>query len=457
MRAVPSSDNSQLIYGLNDQPPWRALILLSFQQVVLMSSTLVLPSVLISDLGGGIGAASQMVAMSMLACGLGTMLQAWAWRGFGSGYLCPNFCGPNFFAASVSAAWLGGVPLMRGMTIAAGLAELLFARYFQRIKSFLPTEITGLVLFMVGVGLIPVAMSKSLGIDFAGDPVNAKTLGVAFSTLFIMVVMSLSGRRSLRLYGLLIGISIGYALTIASGLMPYSTWSQLAASSWVGMVRLDGFTDFAFRWELLPVFLIVSLCGSLKTFGNVALAQRVNDPDWHEPDMVSVQGGLFADGLTVTLSGLLGGLASDTSASNVALSQSSGATSRRIAYWAGGLFMLLAFSPKLTTFLALVPTPVIGAILIYITCLVMAAGLRMMLHQTLTPANGYVLGTALVVGLSLDMTPQLYLYVPDWLRPLFGSSLTLATITAIVLSQLLRLTTQQHRSSAQGHQPSDRR
>ena len=43
----------------------------------------------------------------------------------------------------------------------------------------------------------------------------------------------------------------------------------------------------------------------------------------------------------------------------------------------------------------------------------------------------------LCFGISLDMLPELYGNVPDWLGPLFGSSLTLATVVAVVLHQLL--------------------
>jgi hypothetical protein len=64
----------------------------------------------------------------MIACGIGTIVQAVRVRGFGSGFLCPNLCGPNFFVASMNAAWLGGLPLMRGMTIAVALNQLLRTR-----------------------------------------------------------------------------------------------------------------------------------------------------------------------------------------------------------------------------------------------------------------------------------------------------------------------------------------
>jgi xanthine/uracil permease len=34
--------------------------------------------------------------------------------------------------------------------------------------------------------------------------------------------------------------------------------------------------------------------------------------------------------------------------------------------------------------------------------------------------------------------PDLYAHVPTWMRPLFDSSLTLATVVAVSLNQLLR-------------------
>ena len=110
----------QLLYGLNDRPPPVNLFLLAFQHVCLMASALVLPAVLVAEIGGSRGEGQTIVALSMIACGLGTILQAMRLPGIGSGYFCPNVVGPNFFAASMSAAWIGGIPLMRGMTIFAG-------------------------------------------------------------------------------------------------------------------------------------------------------------------------------------------------------------------------------------------------------------------------------------------------------------------------------------------------
>ena len=427
---------ASLLYGLDDRPPPGVLFLLALQHNFLMASTLLLPVVLISELGGGPVEVRDVVGLTMIAAGVGTIIQAS--RRFGSGYLCPNLCGPNFFAASAEAAWLGGMPLMRGMTIAAGLLEALLAPVLRHVKFLFPTEVTGLVVFMVGVSLIPVGSSKFLGIDYAGDPIRPVVLGVAAATFFTMVLVNIRGGPRLKLYSVLIGLVAGYALSAATGLFGAAQWTQLRDAPWFALPFRSGMLDLRFEWSLLLPFAIVSVCGSLKSMGNLISAQKANDDDWREPDMALVSKGIFADSLSVVLSGLLGGMATDTSSSNVGLSQASGATSRAIGFLAGALFVLYGFSPKVTMLLSLMPQPVMGAIVAFVTCFMMLSGLQILLSNKPHPRTIFVVGVALFFGLSLDIMPQLYTSVPNWLRPVFQSSLTLSAVVAILLNQLLR-------------------
>ena len=428
-----------LIYGVGDVPPWQALGLLAVQHIFLMSSTLVLPIVLVSEIGGDFTQVQAVVALTMIACGIGTILQAMRWRGIGSGYLCPNLCGPNFFAASMAAAWLGGLPLMRGMTIVAGLVEMVFARLVHRLAFLFPTEITGLVVFMVGVSLVPVGASKFLHIDYTGEPIQVISFVVAAATLFVMVGLNVWGSGKLRLYGVLIGMTSGYALSAAAGLLPSGQFQQVVEAPWIGLPSLNGAFDIDFRWSLLPVFIIVSICGALKSFGNLVMCEKVNDDKWTKPDAKRIGDGLMADGIAVTVSGLFGGVASDTSSSNVSLSAASGATSKWIGVAAGVLFILLGFSPKLSALLSIMPAPVVGAIVVFVICFMMMSGLQIILSSQPDTRRIFVIGTALCFGLSLDMLPDLYAHLTPWLRPLFESSLTLSTVIAVVLNQLLRV------------------
>jgi NCS2 family nucleobase:cation symporter-2 len=428
-----------LIYAVGERPPWGALALLALQHIMLMSSTLVLAIVLVSEIGGSPGQVRAVVALTMIACGLGTIIQAVRIGWIGSGHLCPNLCGPNFFAVSMGAAWAGGLPLMRGMTIAAGVIELAFARLLPRLAFLFPPEITGLVVFMVALGLVPLGVSKFLHIEYSGEPIGHASLLVAAATLAVMVGTNIWGGRNLKLYGVLVGMAVGYLLAIPTGLLGGLQLHEVAAAPWIGLPHYEGFWDISFRWSMLPAFAIASLCGALKSFGNLVMCQKINDEDWREPDLGRVGGGLVADGLAVAASGLLGGVASDTSSSNVALSSASGATSRWIGFAAGGLFLALGFSPKLAALLSAMPTPVGAAILVFVVCFMILSGLQILLSGKPDTRRIFVVGISLSFGLSVDLLPELYADVGPMLRPLFDSSLTLTTVLAVVLNQLLRI------------------
>ena len=434
-----SSKPRDLIYGLDDRPPLAAVLLIGCQHIFLMSSTLVLPIVLITEIGGTFDEVRSVVALTMIACGIGTIVQAMRWRFVGSGFLCPNLCGPNFFTASMEAAWLGGVPLMRGMTIIAGLAEAVFSRLANRLAFLFPPEITGLVVLMVAQGLITLGVSKFLGITFEGEPIQWDSVLIAAVTLLIMIGVNIWGRGNLRLYSVFLGFFCGYLLSMALGVLPWTTLQEVLSVPWVASPFLENSLELTFDWSLVPVFVIVSITGALKSFGNLIMCEKINDPAWKAPNMRRVSNGLLADSISVVSSGLLGGVASDTSASNVALSKASGATSRTIAYVAGGLFILLAFFPKVSGLLSAMPSPVMGAILIYVSSFMIISGMQIILGSGIDTRKTFVIGIPLIFGMSLDIAPSLFADVPNLLRPLFESSLTISTVMSVLLHQLLRI------------------
>lgn len=428
---------ANLIYGVDDKPPFGVVVLLGIQHIFLMSSTLLLPVVLVSEIGGSFVEVRNVVALTMIACGVGTILQALRVKGFGSGFVCPNLCGPNFFLASMQAAWLGGLPLMRGMTIVAGLAEAVFSRCVNRLRFLFPAEITGLVVLMVAEGIVPVGVSKFLGINYEGEPIRGTCVLTATLSLLVMAGVTIWGKK-LRLYSVLIGMVLGYMLSFFTGLLAPSQFRQAFDGPWLALPLLENMGEITFRWSLVPIFVIVSITGALKSVGNLIMCEKVNDDEWKVPDMPRIANGLTADSVSVAVSGLLGGVASDTSASNVALSSASGATSRVIGYAAGTLFLLLGLSPKVSGLLSVMPAAVMGAILIFVTCFMIMSGIQIILGSGMDARKTFVIGVALIFGLSLDMLPSLFAGVPYYLRPLVDSSLTLSTVMAVILNQVLR-------------------
>jgi NCS2 family nucleobase:cation symporter-2 len=171
----------------------------------------------------------------------------------------------------------------------------------------------------------------------------------------------------------------------------------------------------------------------------LTLCQKINDADWKRTDMQSVSGGIYAGAIGTSLSGLLGGIGQSTFSSNVGLSLATGATSRSIAVPCGVLMILLAFLPKLAAFFAVMPDPVMGAILVYVACYMILAGIQVITSRMLDARRTFVVGIALIFGLSVDMVPGLYRDVPDVIQPLFSSSLSVSTVLVVLLNLLFRI------------------
>lgn len=89
-----------------------------------------------------------MIQMSMIATGLGTMLQSLKKGPMGSGYLCPQVCGPSYLSASILAGRAGGLGAIFAGTFFGGFFEAIFSRFVKRMRAFFPPEVTGTVVIM---------------------------------------------------------------------------------------------------------------------------------------------------------------------------------------------------------------------------------------------------------------------------------------------------------------------
>jgi NCS2 family nucleobase:cation symporter-2 len=430
----------KLLYKVNDVPPPVTLVMLSIQQMMLMFTAATLPAILVREVGGDMQTASTMVSLTMIAAGIGSVIQASRNRWIGSGYLCPNVCGPSYLAVSMQAAWMGGFPLMRGMIIFAGLIEMLLANIVRKIQFLFPPMIVGLVVVFVGINVLSVSVTNFFGQAFQGDSIVWQEVVIGVLALSVMVACNIWGKGFLRLYCLLIGIAGGWiaALVLTPDIVDRFILLQEEPFFAVPVLKHQMF-KIAFNWHMVLPFFIIAICGSLKSFGNLLAAQKVSEPEREEIDMRPVAKGLLADGLTTTMAGAFGALAVDTSASNIGLAAATRAVSRWIAICAGVIFAVLGFFPKLSTMIALVPDPVVGASLIFAVSLMISAGFKEMLSEPLDQRKSFVLGISLIFGLSTEFLPTLYAELPTSIQPLFGSPLATITVFAIILHQLLHI------------------
>ena len=154
-----------------------------------------------------------------------------------------------------------------------------------------------------------------------------------------------------------------------------------------------------------------------------------------------VQGSLYANGTGVLLSGLAGSPPTTVnSAASGALVSLTGVASRKVGYAAGVMLLALAFSPKVTAVLLIIPGPVMGAYLLFLMGAYIVEGIRTVWQEGLDHRRGLILGLSLSVGIGLEMTG-----VPGELPGaqwygFLNNGLTAGTLVAVLMTWFVEFT-----------------
>ena len=430
---------ANLIYGLDDTIPLPICLLLGLQHSLHVTTALIFAMIVLQAMGASMVQSDFFISMSLLSGGIAVILQALNRKGVGSGYFAPSVCEPAYISASIMAAQIGGLPLVLGMTALSGILEIGMSRVIHRLRRIFTPEVMGLVVTMVGISVIPVTTRNFLGIVGDSTTINPVVLTVSLITLSTMVGVTVWSSGKLRLFSVIIGMITGYIVSYLTGLMPAAHLQQIFDKPLLALPDLT-MLSWSFDASLIIPFLIASLCTSVKTIGNLTTCQKINDADWKRPDIGNLKKGLLADGLSVSISGLLGGMSQSTASSNIGLALGTGATSRQIAYAAGAILIALAFFPRFVEIFVVMPQPVMGATPLFAVCFIIFTGLQIMMSRMMDPRKIFILGISIFFGLSVSGLLNVYSHIQiAWIRPIFGSSLYLSTLLAIGLVAVFQI------------------
>ena len=288
---------------------------------------------------------------------------------------------------------------------------------------------------MIGVSASIAGLRLMLGGE--GAPVSAAEWSVATITLATMIILGVWARGMARMLCALVGVAIGYIAAAIAGIFDVAHSDAVGAAAWVDVPQL-GQVSWSFDLGLVVPFAIAALAAAMKALGVITICQRTNDAEWVRPDMSSIKGGVLADGAATVLSGLAGAMGTNTSASNVGLAAMTGVTSRRIAFAIAAILVLLAFVPKLAAVLASMPRSIMMAALLFAMVSVIIQGIQIMSSRLLDARRSLTIALAIVAGIAVDIFPAIAQATP-LAGPLVGSSLVLATVTALGLNLLFRL------------------
>ena len=432
--------NRHYEYSVNQVPPPWHLIISSFQHIILMVMSLNLPIFLAGQISEGSDLAASLIAFSMIASGFGSIIQSVGIPFIGSGYLCPNLCGPSYLSVSLSAAWAGGLPLVRGMIVLAGLVEMSIAPVIHRLKNVFPPFIVGLVMAMVGVSVIKASVASFFGLEFRGDAIRVADIFIGTFSIMVMVLANLWGKGVIKMYCLLVGMLAGWIMAVIFVPEYWNNILSIKADTFFAVPSIGSeYMGISFDPGMALSFVVISITATLKSFGNLMVAQKISEPELEKPNFLKIKKGLLADGLATALAGVMGGMAVDTSSSNIGLAGATKVVSRWIGVSAGVLFIILAFFPRFVSLLSMMPKPVMGATIMFAGSFMICTGLKEMFSKGWDQRKTFVVGIALFFGLSTAFMPDLYARAPQFIQVFCTDPLPTTIIIAVVLNQIFNL------------------
>jgi xanthine permease XanP len=427
----------ELLYAVDETPPAPVVVASALQHVAVIAVTLIFPLILGKEAGLSRVQFLNLVSLSMVAIGITTILLCLRTRFVGSGYLCPGCYTAIFLGPSLFALREGGLPLVFGMTIVAGIVQVAIAPLLQRLRALMPSEIAGLVIAIVGLSLAVLGVRYMLGIT-TNQGIQPSYLIISGLTLATMTSLNVWAKGYAKMFCVLIGMGVGYAASFAVGILNFSA---AVPSEGMTLLQLPSISQISYRFDFLTFapFVVAAFASTLRVMGDVTNCQRLNDKDWVRPNFASLAGGVAANGLGSIICGLAGSLGPNSYSSCIGLSAATGITSRVIGCAVGVIFVLLALVPAITVLFAAMPPPVMGVALFFTAAFVFTSGIQMITARMLDARKTMVIGFSFAAAVMADIYHDVFITAPAVLQPIVDNSLVLGTVCAVTLNLILRM------------------
>jgi uric acid transporter len=377
-----------------------------------------------------------LINADLFTCGIASIIQSVGfWK---VGVRLPLLQGVTFTAVSpmiaiglAAGGGTQGLVVIYGAVIVAGLFTFFIAPYFSRLIKYFPPVVTGSVITIIGIALLPVAALDAVGGGANPQPSNGANLAYAIGTLLLIVLMQRFFRGFLATIAVLVGLVVG---TLVAWALGDATFSSVGDASWFGVT-----TPFYFGWPKFSIAAIISMIvvmviTAVETTGDVFATGEIVDKRITRGDIARA---LRADGLATTLGGILNSFPYTCFAENVGLVRLTRIKSRWVVASAGIFMIFLGLLPKIAAIVASIPSPVLGGAALAMFATVAVVGI-----QTLSRVdfhdhrNIVIVGTSIGLAVLVTVQPDVAKAVPEWAQIILGSGITLGSITAILLNLL---------------------
>lgn len=335
-------------------------------------------------------------ALALLGAGIGTLLFQ----------LCtkrkvPIFLGSSFafIAPIIYAIQEWGLPSTMFGLFAAGFMYFVFAllirwRGMDAVQKLLPPVVIGPVIMVIGLSVAAVASEMAMG-KAGGEQVvdYGSSLLLSGFTFAVTVLVAVFGSKMMKLIPILIGVAAGYTVALITGMVDTS---GIVSAPWFAVPH---FESPQINWHAALFMLPVAIAPAIEHIGGVMAIGTVTGQDYaKDPGLDKT---LTGDGLGVCVAGLIGGPPVTTYGEVTGAVMITKNSNPVIMTWAAVFAIAMAFFGKFNAFLASIPMPVMGGVMILLFGTIASLGLKTMIDaqvDLMRPKNLVIVSSVLTVG-----------------------------------------------------------
>lgn len=374
------------------------------------------------------------IAADLFTSGIATLLQAWRNPAFGIGL--PVVLGCTFTAVfpMINIGNQYGMQAIYGAIICSGIFVMLISGLFGKLAKFFPPVVTGSVVTIIGITLVPVAINNMAGGVGSPDFGSVANFSLAFGVLLFIILLNRFATGFVRSISVLLGLVAG---TLAAAAMGTVNFNAVAEASWFNIATPLYFGMPVFQPSAILTMIVVAVVSMVESTGVFLALGEICGRKLDQSDLAR---GYRAEGLAVLIGGILNSFPYTTFSQNVGLVQLSKQKTVTVVVVAGGMLMLLGLIPKFAALAMIIPNAVLGGAMVAMFGMVVAAGIKMLGKVDCSSnENLLIIACSVALGLGVTVVPNLFAQFPPLVKILFENGIVAGATTAILLNIILNM------------------
>lgn len=418
-------------YILDGKIPLSKALPFGLQHILCMFVANVTPIILLANITGlenGISVA--LVQNAMIIAGIGTLVQLFpCWK---IGARLPIVMGISFtfLSVAVSIAATHGMGTLMGAVIVGGIIEGLlglFAKYWIRI---IPPIVSATVVTAIGFSLLPIGANSFAGGQGVADFGSLDNWIIGSVTLLSCLFCQIFGKGFLRSISVLVGLVVGYVLSLCMGAVDLSGIHQ---TDFVAIPKILPFKPefhFGSILSVLTIFIVsaTETIGDTSALVAAALGRNTSTRE--------ISGSIACDGFVSSLSGVFGCTPITSFSQNIGLVAMTKVVNRYSIATGAVLMIVAGIFPFIGFLLTSIPQAVLGGCTILIFGTIVYAGLGMVAKCGSTSRNLIIVCMSLSVGLGFTQASDIFSIFPQIIQDIFGEN---CVATVFLLAVILNL------------------